>query len=59
MVHVVDFVEGNDRCHVTTPPGLGIGGDSAYDRGYKKQSTGGRGHLSTYGTYTRTGVLAL
>jgi hypothetical protein len=24
MVHVVDFVEGNERCHVTTPPGLGI-----------------------------------
>src|SRR5579863_427582 len=20
MVHVVDFVEGNDRCHVTNPP---------------------------------------
>lgn len=42
MVHVVDFVEGNDRCHVATPPGLGIGGEAAYDRGYKNQSIGGR-----------------
>lgn len=57
MVHVVDFEEGNDLCHVTKPPKVPGSRPKATLPAtvLHKQSIGVGGHLSTYGTWGRTG----